>query len=58
MQKETSEAVNSIMGLTTDVIDEPESIRKIDHDDEFTNHSEYVAAKIEDLANIKGKQLF
>ncbi|TMW52791.1 hypothetical protein DOY81_002125 [Sarcophaga bullata] len=41
------------MGLTTDVIDEPESIRKIDHDDEFTNHSEYVAAKIEDLANIK-----
>lgn len=46
------------MGLTTDVIDEPESIRKIDHDDEFTSQNEYAATKIEDLANIKGKEIF
>lgn len=54
LQKETSEAVNSIMGLTSDVIDEPESIRKIDQDDDFNSQSEYAAAKIQDLENIKG----
>lgn len=54
-QKETSEAVNSIMELATEVIDEPESIRKIDFDD--VSQSEYAAAKIQDLENIKGKQL-
>ncbi|XP_023299781.2 basic-leucine zipper transcription factor B isoform X2 [Lucilia cuprina] len=43
-EKETSDAVNSIMGLTTDVIDEPE---------EFISESEYAAAKIKDLENIK-----
>lgn len=44
------------MGLTTDVIDEPESLRKIDDDDEdeYTNESKYAAAKIADLENIKG----
>ncbi|XP_065361356.1 GRIP and coiled-coil domain-containing protein isoform X2 [Calliphora vicina] len=51
--KETSEAVNSIMGIASDVIDEPESIRKIDHDDDFASQSEYAAAKIQDLENIK-----
>ncbi|XP_037813281.1 probable basic-leucine zipper transcription factor N isoform X2 [Lucilia sericata] len=52
-EKETSDAVNSIMGLTSDVIDEPESIRKIDEDEEFISQSEYAAAKIKDLENIK-----
>lgn len=42
------------MGLTSDVIDEPESIRKIDQDDDFNSQSEYAAAKIQDLENIKG----
>lgn len=42
------------MGLTSDVIDEPESIRKIDHDEDFNSQSEYAAAKIQDLENIKG----
>uniref|UniRef100_A0A0A1X959 GA-binding protein subunit beta-1 n=1 Tax=Zeugodacus cucurbitae TaxID=28588 RepID=A0A0A1X959_ZEUCU len=54
-EKETSDAVNSIMGLTTFSTEEPMSSTKItlEVDDELTNNSDFAESKMSDLANIK-----
>lgn len=56
LQKETSEAVNSIMGLTASnaMDDNDATINRDTEGDEYLSQSEYAAAKIEDLENIKG----
>lgn len=51
-QKETSDAVNSIMGMPNSVAEEV--VRKIDNDDDLTNQSDYATTNIADLENIKG----
>ncbi|XP_039965706.1 ankyrin repeat domain-containing protein 18A isoform X1 [Bactrocera tryoni] len=54
-KKETSDAVNSIMGLTNFSAEEAASSTKItlEVDDELTNNSDFAESKISDLANIK-----
>uniref|UniRef100_A0A1I8P8J0 Uncharacterized protein n=1 Tax=Stomoxys calcitrans TaxID=35570 RepID=A0A1I8P8J0_STOCA len=55
-RKETSEAVNSIMGLTNAAAGEENgnaAKSREPEDDEFMSQSEYAASKIEDLENIK-----
>uniref|UniRef100_W8B5C1 GA-binding protein subunit beta-1 n=1 Tax=Ceratitis capitata TaxID=7213 RepID=W8B5C1_CERCA len=54
-KKETSDAVNSIMGLTNFKTEEPTTSAKhaMEVEDELTNNSDYADAKISDLANIK-----
>lgn len=43
------------MGVSNDVIEEPDSIRKIDDEDEFPMSGDYSEAKLTNLDNIKGK---
>uniref|UniRef100_A0A1A9VN09 Uncharacterized protein n=1 Tax=Glossina austeni TaxID=7395 RepID=A0A1A9VN09_GLOAU len=50
-EKETSDAVNSIMGMPNSVAEE--AVRKIDNDDDLTNQSDYATTNIADLENIK-----
>ncbi|KAL9905615.1 probable serine/threonine-protein kinase DDB_G0286465 [Glossina fuscipes] len=50
-EKETSDAVNSIMGIPISVAEEV--VRKIDNDDDLTNQSDYATTNIADLENIK-----
>ncbi|XP_036215284.1 ankyrin repeat domain-containing protein 36B isoform X1 [Bactrocera oleae] len=54
-KKETSDAVNSIMGLANFSAEEATSSTKItlEVDDDLTNNSDYAESKISDLANIK-----
>ncbi|XP_054735004.1 ankyrin repeat domain-containing protein 18A isoform X2 [Anastrepha obliqua] len=54
-EKETSDAVNSIMGLTNFITEDVGSSTKItlDADDDLTNNSDFTEAKFSDLANIK-----
>ncbi|XP_036337184.1 ankyrin repeat domain-containing protein 18A-like isoform X1 [Rhagoletis pomonella] len=54
-RKETSEAVNSIMGISNFVSEDAGNSTKIvlEVDDDLTNNSDYAEAKISDLANIK-----
>ncbi|XP_069967443.1 ankyrin repeat domain-containing protein 36B isoform X2 [Bactrocera oleae] len=54
-EKETSDAVNSIMGLANFSAEEATSSTKItlEVDDDLTNNSDYAESKISDLANIK-----
>ncbi|XP_053952796.1 probable serine/threonine-protein kinase tsuA [Anastrepha ludens] len=54
-EKETSDAVNSIMGLTNFITEDVGSSTKItlDAEDDLTNNSDFTEAKFSDLANIK-----
>ncbi|XP_075159810.1 ada2a-containing complex component 3 isoform X2 [Haematobia irritans] len=52
-EKETSEAVNSIMGINNSEVEDNANKIPDQEDDEYMSQSEYAAAKIADLENIK-----
>lgn len=58
LQKETSEAVNSIMGLTeANEESEGNANARVQDGEEYMAQNEYAAAKIAELENIKGNRL-
>lgn len=58
LQKETSEAVNSIMGLTeANEESEGNANARVQDGGEYMAQNEYAAAKIAELENIKGNRL-